>query len=38
MRREDYAALGGHLDAVRPVEEVLRDVSLRQRRVAGAKT
>jgi hypothetical protein len=37
MRLEDYAALGGHLDAVRPVEEVLRDASLRQRRVVGAK-
>jgi hypothetical protein len=32
MRLEDYAALGGHMDAVRPVEEVLRDASLRQRR------
>jgi hypothetical protein len=38
MRLEDYAALGGHVDAVRPADEVLRDVTLRQRRVAGAKT
>jgi hypothetical protein len=40
MRLEDYAALGGHLDAVRPVEEVLRDAALRQRREklpAGAR-
>jgi 6-hydroxynicotinate reductase len=40
MRLEDYAALGGHVGAVRPVEEVLRDASLRQRREkvpAGAK-
>jgi hypothetical protein len=37
MRLDDYAALGGHVDAVRPTDEVLRDLSLRQRRVAGAK-
>jgi hypothetical protein len=37
MRLEDYAALGGHVDAIRPADEVLRDLSLRQRRVAGAK-
>jgi hypothetical protein len=30
MKLEDYAALGGHLDHVRPVEEVLKDASLRQ--------
>jgi hypothetical protein len=30
MKLEDYAALGGHLDYVRPVEEVLKDSSLRQ--------
>jgi hypothetical protein len=38
MRREDYAALGGHMDAIRSADEVLRDASLRQRRVAGAKS
>jgi hypothetical protein len=32
MRLADYAALGGHVEAVRPADEVLRDVSLRQRR------
>ena len=30
MKLEDYAALGGHIDHVRPVEEVLKDSSLRQ--------
>jgi len=38
MRLEDYAALGGHVDAIRSADEVLRDLSLRQRRVAGAKS
>ena len=38
MRLEDYAALGGHVDEVRPVDDVLRDASLRQRRErAGMK-
>ncbi|HVY98027.1 MAG TPA: 6-hydroxynicotinate reductase [Dongiaceae bacterium] len=36
LRLDDYAALGGHVDAVRPADEVLRDASLRQRRIAGA--
>src|SRR5690348_14310198 len=31
MKLEDYAALGGHVDHVRPVEEVLKDSSLRLR-------
>ena len=35
MKLEDYAALGGHLDYVRPVEEVLKDSSLRQVRTAA---
>jgi hypothetical protein len=35
MKLEDYAALGGHLDHVRPVEEVLKDSSLRQVRAAS---
>jgi hypothetical protein len=35
MKLEDYAALGGHLDHVRPVEEVLKDSSLRQVRAAA---
>ena len=30
MKLEDYAALGGHVSEVRPVEEVLKDSSLRQ--------
>jgi hypothetical protein len=25
MRLEDYAALGGHVDFVRPIEDVLRE-------------
>jgi hypothetical protein len=36
LRLDDYAALGGHVDAVRPADEVLRDALLRQRRIAGA--
>jgi hypothetical protein len=35
MKLEDYAALGGHVDHVRPVEEVLKDSSLRQVRAAA---
>jgi hypothetical protein len=35
MKLEDYAALGGHVDHVRPVEEVLKDASLRQVRTAA---
>ncbi|HVO03304.1 MAG TPA: hypothetical protein VMT54_13950 [Candidatus Cybelea sp.] len=34
LKREDYAALGGHMNHVRPVEDVLKDVSLRQVRAA----
>jgi hypothetical protein len=30
LRREDYAALGGHLDAILPVEEVLASARLRR--------
>ena len=30
MKLEDYAALGGHVSEVKPVEEVLKDSSLRQ--------
>jgi 6-hydroxynicotinate reductase len=32
LRLEDYAALGGHMDVVRPVDDVLRDITVRQRR------
>jgi hypothetical protein len=35
LKLEDYAALGGHVDHVRPVEEVLKDSSLRQVRAAS---
>jgi hypothetical protein len=35
MKLEDYAALGGHVDHVRPVEEVLKDSSLRQVRAVS---
>jgi hypothetical protein len=35
MKLEDYAALGGHLDHVRPVEDVLKDASLRQVRATA---
>jgi len=34
MKLEDYAALGGHVSEVRPVEQVLNDLSLRQTRTA----
>ncbi|MGD0723464.1 MAG: 6-hydroxynicotinate reductase, partial [Roseiarcus sp.] len=33
MRRDDYAALGGHVDHIRPVEEILE---ARARRPGGA--
>jgi hypothetical protein len=32
MRLEDYAALGGHVDQVRPLEDVLKDAARRQER------
>jgi hypothetical protein len=35
MKLEDYAALGGHVDHVRPVEDVLKDGALRQVRAAS---
>jgi hypothetical protein len=35
LKLEDYAALGGHVDHVRPVEEVLKDGALRQVRTAS---
>jgi hypothetical protein len=35
IKLEDYAALGGHVDHVRPVEEVLKDSSLRQVRATS---
>jgi hypothetical protein len=35
LRLDDYAALGGHVDHVRPVESVLQDASLRQVRAAA---
>ncbi|MDQ7248328.1 6-hydroxynicotinate reductase [Dongia sedimenti] len=35
LKLEDYAALGGHVDHVRPVEEVLKDSSLRQVRATA---
>jgi hypothetical protein len=30
LKREDYAALGGHLDAILPVEELLARARLRR--------
>ena len=30
MRRDDYAALGGHVDQIRPVEEILEERRKRQ--------
>jgi len=35
LKLEDYAALGGHVDHVRPVDEVLKDSALRQVRAAS---
>ncbi len=35
MKLSDYAALGGHVSEVRPVEQVLNDVSLRQTRTTA---
>jgi hypothetical protein len=34
MKRTDYAALGGHMDYVRPLDEVLRETQ-RQRQLSS---
>ncbi len=37
MRRADYAALGGYMDAVRPLDEVLGEAERREAAAAGAR-
>jgi hypothetical protein len=35
MRRSDYDAMGGHMAAIRPIDEVLTNIG--DARIAGAK-
>ena len=38
MRAEDYAALGGHMDSIVPLEDVLAERRLTRRRLGRSTT